>query len=159
AKLVSRWGALRWKAETPARTAVSVAVRSGNTAEPDDTWSEWSAEQTDPQKAVAAAPAARFLQYRVTLTSDDPAATPAFTSLTVRYQGGNHAPEVTKVEVPDLDAANLDDPKKLRLKWTATDANEDELTYAVHVRKDGWKSWVLLDDDLTKTEFEWDTTT
>ena len=49
AKLISKWGALRWKADTPAGTAVTVAVRSGNVAEPDDTWSDWSAEQTDPQ--------------------------------------------------------------------------------------------------------------
>ena len=33
----------------PAGTRVSVAVRSGNVAEPDDTWSDWSAEQTDRQ--------------------------------------------------------------------------------------------------------------
>ena len=51
---------------------MTVAVRSGNVAEPDDTWSDWSAEQTDPQQAVVAAPAARFLQYRVTLTTDGP---------------------------------------------------------------------------------------
>ena len=46
-------GALCWRAETPAKTAVTLAVRSGNTPEPDDTWSDWSAEQTDAQKAVA----------------------------------------------------------------------------------------------------------
>jgi hypothetical protein len=90
AKLVSKWGSLRWKAEAPAKTAVTLAVR-GNTAEPDDTWSDWSAEQTDAQKATAAAPAARFLQYRATLTTDDPTATPTLSSVTVRYQGGNHA--------------------------------------------------------------------
>ena len=53
----------------------------------------------------------------------------------------------------------MKEPKRLKFKWTATDANEDELTYSVYVRKDTWKSWVLLDDDLDKTEFEWDTTT
>lgn len=159
AKLVSKWGALRWKAEAPAKTAVTLAVRSGNTSEPDDTWSDWSAEQTDSQQAVAAAPAARFLQYRVTMTSDNPAATPTLSSVTVRYQGGNQAPEVTKVEVPDLDAGNLDEPKRLKLRWAATDANEDELTFDLYIRKDGWKNWVLLEEELTKTEYEWDTTT
>ena len=61
--------------------------------------------------------------------------------------------------MPDLDAVNLDNPKKLKFKWTATDANEDELTYSLYVRKEGWKSWVQLEEDLTKTEYEWDTTT
>src|SRR5262249_38189303 len=61
--------------------------------------------------------------------------------------------------VPDMDATNLENPKKLRLKWTATDPNDDELSYSLYVRKDGWKSWVCLEDNLEKTEHEWDTTT
>ncbi len=72
AKIISKWGALRWEGDTPEGTSVSVAVRSGNVAEPDDTWSDWSAEQTDAEQAVIAAPAARFLQYRVTLATDQP---------------------------------------------------------------------------------------
>jgi hypothetical protein len=159
AKLVSKWGALRWQADTLEKTKVTVAVRSGNVGEPDETWSDWSAEQTDGRQATIAAPAARFLQYRVTLTSEDPAATPLLRDLTLRYVTTNQAPEVTSVEVPNLDAATLDNPKKLRIKWTGTDPNEDELTYNVYVRKDGWQSWVLLEEDYEKKEFEWDTTT
>jgi hypothetical protein len=159
AKLISKWGSLRWLSDTPEGTKVSVAVRSGNVAEPDDTWSDWSAEQTDPEKATIAAPTARFLQYRVTLSTTDPKATPALRGLTLRYANTNQPPEVTRVEVPDLNAVNLDNPKKLKIKWTAQDPNEDELTYAVWVRKDGWKSWALLEEDLEKTDLEWDTTT
>ncbi len=69
AKIISKWGTLTWKANTPPETSVSVAVRSGNVSEPDDTWSAWSAEQTDPRDAHAAAPLARYFQYRVTLTT------------------------------------------------------------------------------------------
>jgi outer membrane protein assembly factor BamB len=159
AKIISKWGALRWKAETPAGTAVTLAVRSGNIAEPDETWSDWSAEQGDPQQGVAGAPAARFLQYRVTLTSDNAAVTPSLQSLTLRYLTTNQAPEIAKIEVPDLESGSLEEPKKLKFKWTATDPNEDELTYSVFVRKDGWKSWVLLEDSLARPEYEWDTTT
>lgn len=159
AKLVGKWGALRWEAETPAGTSVTVAVRSGNVAEPDETWSDWSAEQIEAQTATIAAPAARFLQYRVTLTSENGAVTPMVRAVSLRYATANQAPEITKVEVPDLNAVNLDNPKKLKFKWSATDANEDDLTYSLFVRKDGWKNWVELEDDLDKTEFEWDTTT
>jgi hypothetical protein len=157
AKIISRWGALTWTADTPAGTAVSVAVRSGNVAEPDDTWSDWSAEQTDPQQSRAAAPTARFLQYRVTLTTDRPRATPALRGLSLRYKTTNLAPEVTKVEVPDLDSGNGDRPKKLKLKWSVLDPNEDELTYSLFVRKEGWKDWVCLEEELEKKEYEWDT--
>jgi outer membrane protein assembly factor BamB len=159
AKIISKWGALRWEGETPEGTRVSVATRSGNVAEPDDTWSDWSAEQTDAERAAIAAPPARFLQYRLTLTTTDPAKTPAVRAVTLRYATGNQAPEITKVEAPDLNAVNLENPKKLRFKWSAVDANEDDLLYRVLVRKDGWKNWIELEDDLEKTEYEWDTTT
>jgi hypothetical protein len=159
AGLVSKWGSLRWQASTPRGTSVSVSVRSGNVAEPDDTWSDWADEQTDGESATITAPPARYLQYRITLATDDPRATPALRSLTLRYATGNQAPEVTKVEVPDLEATTLDSPKKMKFKWSATDANEDELTYAVYVRKEGWSAWVCLAKELDKTEYEWDSTT
>jgi outer membrane protein assembly factor BamB len=159
AKIISKWGSLRWEADTPEGTAVTVAVRSGNVAEPDDTWSDWSEEQTDAERAVITAPTARFLQYRLTLATTKPTATPAVRAVTLRYMTTNQAPEITKVEVPDLNAVNLENPKKLKVKWSAVDANEDDLTYSVFVRKDGWKNWVELEDDLDKTDFEWDTTT
>ncbi len=56
AKIISKWGALTWKPTTPPGTTVSVAVRSGNVAEPDDTWSDWSAEQTDAQQGQKSPP-------------------------------------------------------------------------------------------------------
>jgi hypothetical protein len=159
AKLVSRWGAMSWHVELPPGTRLSVAVRSGPVADPDDTWADWSAEQTDPAAATAAAPPARYLQYRVTLATDDPAVTPTLHRLTVRYATANQAPEVTALDVPDVDAAPVKEPKRLTFKWKATDPNEDELAYSVFVRKEGWADWVLLDEGLTKPEYEWDTAT
>jgi hypothetical protein len=99
------------------------------------------------------------LQYRVTLATHNPSSTPVLRTLALRYMTTNQAPEVTGIEVPDFDATNQENPKKLRFKWTATDPNEDELTYQLYVRKDGWKEWVMLEDALEKKEFDWDTTT
>ena len=160
AKLVSKWGRLRWQARTPDLTSVSVAVRSGNVSEPDETWSDWSEEQTDGDEAKITSPAARYLQYRITLLTQDSEVTPAsLDSLTLRYATTNQAPEVTKIEVPDVNATNLENGKKLKLKWTATDANEDDLRYRLQVKKDGWDRWVELVDDYDGTDYEWDTTT
>jgi hypothetical protein len=159
AKLISKWGALRWRGETPAKTSIGVAVRTGNVADPDVTWSDWSDDETKGDEATIQAPAARYLQYRVTLKTEDATVTPVLRSLTLRYATTNQAPEVTKVEVPDLSSATLDNPKKLKFKWTATDANEDELRYRLLVKKDGWERWVELEDDWEKSEYEWDTTT
>jgi hypothetical protein len=159
AKMISKWGALRWTADTPAGAMLSISARSGNVAEPDDTWSDWSTEQSDPKTAAVLAPPARYLQYRVTLASTNADATPVLHGLTIRYMTTNQAPEVTLLDVPDLDAVNQENPKKIRIKWNATDANEDELTYSLYVKKDGWVNWVLLEENLEKKEFEWDATT
>ena len=93
---------------------------------------------------------ARYLQYRVTLTSDNPRATPEFRQFSLRYQTMNQAPELTALEVPDLDTTNLDSGKKLKIRWTATDPNDDELTFTLYFRKDGWKEWVLLEENFEK---------
>jgi sugar lactone lactonase YvrE len=154
AKMPARWGALTWKASGSA----SVAVRSGNVAEPDETWSAWSSEQTDPATAKASAPVARYFQYRVTLSTKAPQITSWGSDFTLRYQTINQAPEIASLDVPDLDATNLDNPKKLKIRWSASDPNDDELSYNLYFRKDGWKDWVLLEENLEKKDFEWDTT-
>ncbi len=159
AAIISKWGALRWEGTTPEGTSVSLATRSGNVAEPDDTWSDWSTEQTEPKQAIIATPPARFLQYRVTLTTTNPQRSSSVRSITLRYKTTNQAPEINKIEVPDLNAVNLDNPKRLKFKWSAVDANEDDLSYRFLIRKDGWNNWVELDDDLDRTNYEWDTTT
>jgi outer membrane protein assembly factor BamB len=159
AAIISKWGALRWEGKALEGTSIRVATRSGNVAEPDDTWSDWSTEQTDADQAIVTAPPARFLQYRVTLTTTNPAHSPAVRSVTLRYKTTNQAPEITNIDVPDLNAVNLDNPKKLKFKWFAVDANEDDLTYRFFIRKDGWNDWVELEDDLDRTSFDWDTTT
>jgi hypothetical protein len=158
AKLISKWGAAAWRAKTPAGTSVTVAFRSGNVPDPDETWSDWTDEQSDGDAAKIGCPTARFLQYRVTLKTKDAAKTPSLNSLTLRYMTTNHAPEVSKIEVPDLDGTDLEKPEKVRIKWRATDPNEDELTYSVYLRKEGWESWICLKDDLGKREFQWDAT-
>ena len=126
--------------------------------EPDDTWSDWSAEQTDAQASKVPAPTARYLQYRVTLATENPRASPEVHGLTLRYKTTNQAPEITSFDVPDIDAANLDNPRKLKLNWSAVDPNEDELTYSLFFKKDGWKDWVQLESDLDRKDYDWDTT-
>jgi hypothetical protein len=156
AKMPARWGTMTWKAAAPAGAALTVAVRSGNVAEPDETWSAWSTELSEP--AAAKAPVARYLQYRVTLTTKDGRLAPALEDFTLRYQTVNQAPEITALDVPDLDATNLDNPKKLKIKWSASDPNDDELIYSLFVRKDGWNDWVVIEENLDKKDYEWDTT-
>jgi sugar lactone lactonase YvrE len=157
-KIQSKWGAMTWKADTPTGTAISVAVRSGNVAEPDETWSPWSAEHSNADDSKAKAPLGRYLQYRVTLTSDNPKSTPTLRQFALRYQTINQAPEISSLEVPDLDTKDIETAKKLKLRWTASDPNDDELAFNIYCKKEGWKDWVLLEENFEKSSYDWDTT-
>lgn len=159
AKLISKWGAFTWRADVPKGSTLSFATRGGNTSEPDATWSDWSAEFSDPARAAFTGPGCRFAQFRATLRSEDGKASPIVHSVSLRYATANQAPEVTSIDVPDLDVAPQKEPKKLTIKWKATDPNEDELTYDVLIRKDGWSDWVRLEEAWGKNDYEWDTTT
>jgi hypothetical protein len=151
AGMISRWGAIRWQADTPEGTKVSLAARSGNTKTPDDTWTDWSVEQLDPQTATLPCPASRFVQFRATLESARADLTPTLRSVMIRYLTLNQAPEVTKIEIPDVGEGDGSSRQgKLKIKWDARDPNNDELEYALLLRKDGWKGWVKLPEKLAK---------
>jgi hypothetical protein len=64
AKNIVRWGALRMTGN-----GVAVETRSGNTLEPDATWSSWQPAATnDLGELRVASPPARYLQYRARLS-------------------------------------------------------------------------------------------
>lgn len=161
AKLISRFGALSWRAVVPAGTSIALQTRSGNVGEPDETWSEWSAAQVDPENAKALAPPGRFIQYRATLKTTDPGITPELHAVSLRYQTANLPPEITKIDVPDVSAGDgATRQTRLTLRWDANDPNDDDLKYTLHLRKEGWPEWIPLGEEpLTEKSFAWDTTT
>ncbi len=159
-KLVSRFGVLSWRADRPADTSVVFQSRSGNVGEPDETWSPWSAEQSDPTKALTACPAGRFIQYRVALSTADPRHTPELRAVSLSFRTANLAPEITRLDIPDASGGDgAAKQTRLNIRWDATDPNEDDMNYTLTVRKEGWPEWIKLDSEpLTEKTFAWDTT-
>ena len=100
---VSRWGRVFWEADTPSQTSVVVSTRSGNSGQPDDTWSEWSRERGGAEGFTADSPVARFVQWRARLKTSNPQKTPALEKITMAYLQKNIAPTVKSVSV---DGAN-----------------------------------------------------
>lgn len=159
-KLISRFGALTWRANQPKGTSIALQIRTGNVGEPDATWSSWSAELSNPDGSPFQVPAGRFAQYRATLSTCDASVTPELRSVFLRYQTANLPPEITKVDVPDVSVGDgTAKPGRLTLKWSVTDPNSDDLEYTLHLRKDGWPDWIRLGDERqTSSSYEWDTT-
>lgn len=95
---VATWGAIRWRATEPPGTKVELFTRSGNTAKPDKTWSDWSGAYTNPRGSVITSPKARYLQWRAVLTGTA-TATPVLTSVTAAYLPRNTRPVVESITV------------------------------------------------------------
>jgi hypothetical protein len=82
---LARYGAVT--ARTHGAGAAKLSVRTGNTKEPDDTWSAWSA-------TPGGAPAGQYAQVRAELSG-----AVALEALTLSYLVDNRAPEIDRVEV------------------------------------------------------------
>ncbi|MPY87223.1 MAG: hypothetical protein GEU99_04815 [Luteitalea sp.] len=98
AETVARWGTIRWRAQTPERTRVELATRTGNTSTADATWSEWSSPYTNATGSTIESPPARYIQWRARLTGSA-SASPVLTSVTTTYLPRNQRPEITSLTV------------------------------------------------------------
>jgi hypothetical protein len=63
----ARWGALRWSASLPDGAQLTLQTRSGNTPEPDASWSLWTTAYENPEGSTILSPPAQYLQVRVHL--------------------------------------------------------------------------------------------
>ncbi|MBS3734672.1 MAG: hypothetical protein KGY99_07075 [Phycisphaerae bacterium] len=171
AEQLARWGTVRVRHAISDGSTLTVATRSGNVAEPDErTWSDWSVPRPVKDEFVAiASPAARFLQYRLSLKAGKGAG-PMVRGVELLYQVGNLAPAVASVVVqassgpddngPGSDGGGATAPRVFRVvQIEATDANGDTLEYAVHFRRAGTDRWIKAADELTRAQYVWDSRT
>lgn len=95
AATTAAWGRVSWVGEG----SIELQTRSGNTATPDSTWSDWSAAITNAEGEAIKSPAARFIQWRATLkrtgTANSPG--PRLREVTVSYLPRNVAPKITSL--------------------------------------------------------------
>ncbi|HQZ83264.1 MAG TPA: hypothetical protein PLR83_08590 [Pyrinomonadaceae bacterium] len=170
------WGRLRWRSNG----TVSIQTRSGNTEIPNNTWSDWSADNANPSGFEVSSPKARYIQWRAVLRN----ANSTLTSVSLAFLPRNTAPEITSLEVlptnvglqpnpaapadPNIELSGLSPelfglpttaapPRRLyqrgalSLQWTASDANDDTLVYDVYFRAVGEPMWRELRSGVTDT--------
>jgi hypothetical protein len=160
AQTVASWGRVSWSGEGN----IEIQTRSGNTAVPDLTWSDWSPAVRTPEGAAIQSPPARFIQWRAALSAGGVA--PRLREVTVAYLPRNLTPRVTSISVlpvgvaliavpqpqSDLGAeqAGLDPqtlgnvavipPRRafqkgaISLQWQAEDRNGDSLEFTLNYR-------------------------
>ncbi|HEX4594065.1 MAG TPA: hypothetical protein VH157_07310 [Bryobacteraceae bacterium] len=89
---VARWGRLSWRNQGG---KASFFTRSGNSARPDKTWSDWSEPLSDPQNSIIRSPNARYIQWRAELTG--PGA--VVENVSLAYLPQNNPPQVRSINV------------------------------------------------------------
>jgi hypothetical protein len=89
------WGRISWVGEG----AIELQTRSGNTGNPDSTWSDWSAPVSGPDGDAIKSPPARFIQWRATLKKATNSPSPRLREVTVSYLPRNLAPKISSVNV------------------------------------------------------------
>ncbi len=94
----SRWGGLSWRADVPAGCSLVFHTRSGNSAKPDRTWSDWSEPLTAPSSSRISSPNARYIQWKVEMAGAG-GVTPILNSVTLAYLPQNSPPVVRSINV------------------------------------------------------------
>ena len=115
ATVVSRWGNI----EASLQGDVTVVTRSGNTREPDPTWSEWA--QVGPGlPGGVSSPAGRFLQIEV-IWKNDPLA--QLSSLKAYYLNENQTPRIESFALEDLAPRRSSHPREDSEETTLSDSS------------------------------------
>ena len=167
AGLHAHFGQLSWTASGP----LELSTRSGNTQQPDDTWSPWSEALIKP--GMTQSPPARYVQIRARWSRDPQA---ALSDVTLPFVTDNLRAVLTSLDVDrekderisngsdDIGSSGgpiSDDASAVvKLKWKVDNPDSDELRYRLQYRLLGTDQWVDIlkpGRPLTKTQFDWDT--
>ncbi len=98
AKIHTRWGSL---SSVQNGGKITFFTRSGNSAEPDKTWSDWKDLNQQSAGAQIQAPDARFLQWKAVLQTRGGSA-PKLTEVRFGYMQKNIAPEINTITIHEF---------------------------------------------------------
>lgn len=105
AKTNAKWGRIWWRSSGN----VQIRTRSGNTEDPDETWSDWSAPLSDPKGGNVTSVNARFIQWQATLRNGTVPAT--LSGVDLAYINDNIAPEVLSITLLPANVGLIANPK------------------------------------------------
>lgn len=161
----ARFGRLRWTSSG----ALEFSTRTGNSDEPDETWSDWSNPMT--AAAPVESPPGRFVQIRARWNRDPSA---VLDEVTLPFVTDNLRAIVTTIGTgrssntgsSGVDASGGPIGEKsdstVRLTWKVDNPDEDTLRYRLEYQLLGSPYWYPLlkpEEVLTDDDYKWDTST
>jgi hypothetical protein len=101
---VATFGTFRWRGELPHGTRgaarLEFSFRSGMSAEPDRTWSPWTAPRSGVEVGLGEVPVGRFLQWRAEFQAGDDVS-PRLTAVEISHRHRNQRPRIESLAVLD----------------------------------------------------------
>ena len=101
-KFVSRWGHIFWRAEVPQGASLEFYARSGNSALPDNTWSDWAGPYRDSEGSPISVTPARYVQWKALFHGSD-GKSPELREVTISYLNQNLPPEIRSFTITQGD--------------------------------------------------------
>jgi len=165
AGLPAEFGNLSWRSTG----SVEVETRSGNTQDPDTTWSAWSKPLTQPGKP--ASPKGRYVQIRARFKD----AAASFGEVRFHFVTDNVRAVITSVSAEGRSQRSgrlqtglqssggkiSKSSTSVSIKWDIDNPDKDELRYRIFYKLEGQTQWreALKPTDIhTKSDLDWDTT-
>ncbi len=97
ARILSSWGRLGWQAADVPGASLQFQTRSGNTNEPNATWSAWSPLYQKGEEQVLS-PKARFIQVKVQFRTQTGKNSPLLSRISLFYLQNNVPPSVGQLD-------------------------------------------------------------
>ncbi len=133
--VVARWGHFDLHGNFGEGQTLVVDSRSGSTAVPDNTWSQWTEISSDWSELTS--PPAPFVQFRVRMSG---ATSPSLAYARLFYQPSNQAPKIRLLQPrPGQYWSGM---KSIR--WEAMDPDGDTLVFNVSTSRNNGKTWSLM---------------
>lgn len=144
AGLMAKWGKISALMATPPDTTITIQTRTGNVAEPDETWTQWAYATSG---LPVSSPDGRYLQFRLNFTGQGNVS-PIVKMIGVACLTRNRAPKVAIAEP----IAGQIIAKTFQVKWNCDDPDKDNLNYDLFYSADSGKTWQALGSGLKQEE-------
>ncbi len=98
AEQIASFGSLRWRGRLPGDARARFSARSGMSASPDATWSDWTEPAAGGEVPLSGLAPGRYLQWRVELEAAN-SVSPELSEVAVSYRQSNLPPSIESLTV------------------------------------------------------------
>jgi hypothetical protein len=138
-----------WTDDVPEGASLTMAVRAGNVASPDGTWSSW--QSVSKGDSISFLNGSRYVQYRATFNSDDIQVVPVLYDVVINYEYYPSIDHLTSSPYNTTDPDNI----VAKIEWAHNSPDGTNIKFQVRTSPDNlvWTSW-LGPDGTSDSYFE-----